>query len=189
MLAVVVALSAFLVLVVNPVVFNYATAQLDALTVRAMNLGTTDVVDADAYSQLTDIRRDQNGTITSIAADVVAMNRLASQIATHAQAHLNELGEQGIPVPIGTFSGLPILVGKGLPVMLQIKLVGAVNCRFDSTFASAGINQTQHKIILYVDAVVDVVLPLATKRTNVAVQMLFADSIIVGKVPEFLWTA
>lgn len=177
----------FVATVVNPVVLNYARAALDALTVQAVNAGVGDVVTADSYGQLTDIRRDANGVITSINADVVAMNQIATQVADRAQVHLNQMGATGIAIPLGTFSGIPILVGRGLPVMLQVKLIGAVNCRFDSTFESAGINQTQHKITLYVDAVVDIVLPLYTKRTNVAIQMLFADSIIVGKVPEFMF--
>ena len=174
--------------VINPVVYRYAAAELDALTVQAVNLGVADVVNADSYAQLTDIRRDANGVITSINADVVAMNRVSTQVSERAQQHLARLGDAGVPVPLGTFSGIPILVGKGYPVMLTVKLVGSVNCRFESTFATAGINQTQHKIMLYVDAVVDVILPFGHQRTNVAVQMLFADSIIVGKVPEFLMT-
>lgn len=177
----------FVVTVVNPVVLNYAHAALDALTVQAVNAGVGDVVTADDYGQLTDIRRDPSGVITSISADVVEMNRIATQVADRAQSHLNQMGATGIAIPLGTFSGIPLLVGRGLPVILEIKLIGAVNCRFDSVFAAAGINQTQHKITLYVDAVVDIVLPLYTKRTNIAVQMLFADSIIVGKVPEFMF--
>ena len=188
-LAVVVAVIVGIVTLVNPVVFDYAAAQLDAITVQALNAGVADVVTADTYPQLTDVRRDSQGVITSITANAVAMNRVAAQVSTAAQEHLVQLGNTGVPIPIGTFSGLPILVGKGLPVMLKINLVGSVNCRFDSTLASAGINQTQHKILLYLDAVVDVILPLGQRRTQIAVQMLFADSIIVGKVPEFMLTA
>lgn len=184
----VVLLTVFIITIVNPVVVNYAQAELDALTVQAVNRGVSEVIAADTYAQLTDIRRDAQGVIVSINADVVAMNRVAAAVSDRAQVYLDQMGQTGIPIPVGTFSGIPILVGKGLPVMLNVNLVGAVNCRFDSTFLSAGINQTQHKITLYVDAVVDIVLPLATRRTKVAVQMLFADSIIVGKVPEFLLT-
>ena len=188
-LAVVVAVIVGIVTLVNPVVFDYAAAQLDAITVQALNAGVADVVTADTYPQLTDVRRDSHGVITSITANAVAMNRVAAQVSTAAQNYLVQMGNTGVPIPLGTFSGLPILVGKGLPVMLKINLVGSVNCRFDSTLSSAGINQTQHKILLYLDAVVDVILPLGQRRTQIAVQMLFADSIIVGKVPEFMLTA
>lgn len=181
-------LAVWLVFAVNPVVFNYAGALLDAVAVQAVNCGVADVVSADTYSNLTDIRRDSNGTITSINADAVMMNALAVKVSTYAQNYLGELGNAGIPVPVGTFSGIPFLVGRGWSVNLNFKLVGAVNCSFDSEFKTAGINQTEHKITLRTNAVVDVVLPFCTKRTKVAVDMLFADSIIVGEVPEFMFS-
>lgn len=187
--AVIVAVCAvWLVFAVNPVVFNYAGALIDAVAVQAVNCGVAEVVNTNTYSNLTDIRRDENGTITSINADAVAMNLLAVKVSTYAQNYLAELGSQGIPVPIGTFSGISFLVGQGWAVKLNFKLVGAMNCSFDSEFKTAGINQTEHKITLRTNAVVDVVLPFCTKRTKVAVDMLFADSIIVGQVPEFMFT-
>ncbi len=179
-------LAVWLVFAVNPVVFGYAGAMLDAVAVQAVNCGVADVVNAETYGNLTDIRRDEKGTITSINADAVAMNALAVKVSTYAQNYLSSLGNEGLPVPVGTFSGLPFLVGHGWVVKLNFKLVGAVNCSFDSEFKTAGINQTEHKITLRTYAIVDVVLPFCTKRTKVAVDMLFADSIIVGQVPEFM---
>ena len=176
----------WLVFAVNPVVFNYANALIDAVAVQAVNHAVADVVNAETYGNLTDIRRDASGTITSINADAVAMNLLAVKVSTYAQGYLASLGNEGIAVPIGTFSGLPFLVGQGWSVKLNFKLVGAVNCSFDSEFKTAGINQTEHKITLQTYSIVDVVLPFCTKRTKVFVDMLFADSIIVGEVPEFM---
>ena len=182
----VIIVSIWLAVVVNPVVFNYAHATLDAVAVQAVNKGVADVVNADTFSNLTDIRRDANGTITSINADAVAMNLLAVQVSNRAQEYLNVMSNEGLPVPIGTFSGIPFLVGQGFMVKLNLRLIGAVNCNFNSEFKTAGINQTEHKITLRTHAVVDIVLPFYTKRTDVVVEMLFSDSIIVGEVPEFL---
>ncbi len=177
----------WLVVVVNPVVFHYAEAVLDAMAVQAVNSSIADVVQYNTLDSLTDIRHDTNGTITSINADAVAMNLLSVQVSSRAQTYLDKMGNDGIPVPLGTFSGIPFLVGRGYPVKLNLRLVGAVNCNFESEFKSAGINQTEHKITLRSYATVDVILPFYTKRTNVVVEMLFSDSIIVGQVPEFLF--
>ena len=180
--------SIWLVVVVNPVVFNYAHAALDAVAVQAVNKGVADVVNANTFSSLTDIRRDANGTITSINADAAAMNLLAVQVSTRAQEHLNAMSNDGLPVPVGTFSGVPFLVGQGFAVKLNLRLIGAVNCNFNSEFKTAGINQTEHKITLCTNAIVDIILPFDTKRTNITIEMLFSDSIIVGEVPEFMLT-
>jgi len=178
----------WLSMVVNPVVYNYAAAAVDAMAVQAVNCGIADVVNAETYGSLTDIRRDNNGAITSINADAVTMNLLSTQVSARAQSYLNANSNEGVPVPLGTFSGIPFLVGQGVPVKLQLKLIGAINCNFNSEFKTAGINQTEHKITLRAFAVVDIILPFYTKRTNVAIEMLFSDSIIVGQVPEFLLT-
>ena len=178
----------WLVVVVNPVVFSYADAALDAIAMQAVNNGIADVVNAETYGNLTDIRRDTEGAITSINADAVTMNYLAVQVSSHAQTHLAAKSDEGIPIPVGTFSGIPFLVGRGSPVRLNLRLIGAINCNFESEFKTAGINQTEHKITLRSYAVVDVILPFYTKRTNVVIEMLFADSIIVGQVPEFMFT-
>ena len=178
----------WMVVVVNPVVFNYAQAGLDAIAVQAINHSIADVVRTDTYSNLTDIRRDNSGTITSISADAVTMNLLAVKVSSRAQEYLGTKSGEGIPVPLGTFSGIPFLVGRGSAINLNLKLVGAVNCNFESEFKTAGINQTEHKITLRSYATVDIILPFYTKRTNVVVEMLFADSIIVGEVPEFMLT-
>ncbi len=188
LLVVLVLLVAYVVAVVNPVVFNYADAVVDAVTVQAVSRGVADVVNTDTYSNLTDIRRDNNGTITSINADALKMNLLAMQVSTRAQEYLTACAIQGIPVPLGTFSGVPFLVGRGMPIKLNLQLVGAVNCNFESEFNSAGINQTEHKITLRSYATVDIILPLYTKRANIVIEMLFSDSIIVGEVPEFMLT-
>ena len=178
----------WLVVAVNPVVFNYASAVLDAMAVQAVNNGIAEVLKTDTFDSLTDIRRDVNGTITSINADAAAMNLLSMQVSSRAQTYLAAMSDDGIPVPIGTFSGIPFLVGRGFPINLNLRLVGAVNCNFESEFKTAGINQTEHKITLRTYATVDVILPFYTKRTNVVIEMLFSDSIIVGQVPEFLFT-
>ena len=188
LLVVLVLLVTYVVAVVNPVVFNYADAVVDAVTVQAVSRGVADVVNTDTYSSLTDIRRDNNGTITSINADALKMNLLAMQVSTRAQEYLTACATQGIPVPLGTFSGVPFWVGRGMPIKLNLQLVGAVNCNFESEFNSAGINQTEHKITLRSYATVDIILPLYTKRANVVIEMLFSDSIIVGEVPEFMLT-
>jgi sporulation protein YunB len=172
--------------VVNPVVADYARAVLEKYTVDAVNNALASAVEIDTYNDLTDIRRTASGTITSINVNMVLANKTAGGIAKSSQANLDTMTDGGIPIPIGTFSGVPLLVGRGKPIMLQIKPLGAVNCRFDSSFTSGGINQTRHRVLLYADTTVNVVLPLFSKRTEVSIMMLFSESIIIGEVPQYI---
>jgi sporulation protein YunB len=172
--------------VVNPVAAEYARAVLETFTVNAVNRAMTQVIEADTYSALTDIRRADSGAITSISVNMAVANKIAGDVAGFSQANLDTMTNDGIPIPVGTFSGVPLLVGRGSPIMLKIKPLGVVNCRFDSSFTSGGINQTRHRMLLYADTTVNVILPLFSKRTEVSVVMMFSESIIIGEVPQYI---
>ena len=53
-----------------------------------------------------------------------------------------------------------------------------------SGFEEAGINQTNHKLYLTVCSNVSVILPLENKVVDTQTQILIAESIIVGKIPD-----
>jgi sporulation protein YunB len=186
--AIVIALAVivYTVVAVNPVVAEYARAVLETYTVDAVNRAVTQTIQMDTYSDLTDIRRAESGAITSINVNMAVANNIASNVAEFSQVNLDNMTDGGIPVPVGTFSGIPILVGRGKPIMLKISPVGAVNCRFDSLFTSAGINQTRHRVLLFADTTINVILPLSAKRVEVSIMMMFSESIIIGEVPQYI---
>lgn len=173
--------------VVSPVVVNYSKSEIYAMAVNSVNAGIKDTLQINTYSEVTDVRRDGNGKITSINIDMVKMNSLSSAVGNKSYEHLSAAARGGISVPIGTFTGVPLLVGWGFPINLNINPAGSINSRFDSTFISGGYNQTRHRIVLYFDTVVNVVLPLSTHKVTVAVEMPLCESIIIGEVPNVLF--
>ena len=62
--------------------------------------------------------------------------------------------------------------------------VAVVSSRFTADFDSAGINQTRHSIYLEVESDLSVVLPGRTNRFTVTTQVLIAESVLIGDVPE-----
>jgi sporulation protein YunB len=183
---IVMALTVYSFAVVNPVVYEYARAVLETYTVDSVNRAMTDVIKMDTYSTLTDIRRTESGAIISISYNMSVANTIAGNVAEFSQVNMDSMTDGGIPVPVGTFSGVPLLVGRGKPIMLKIKPLGVVNCRVDSTFTTGGINQTRHRMLLYADTTINVVLPLAVKRLEVSIVMMFSESIIIGEVPKYI---
>ncbi len=65
-------------------------------------------------------------------------------------------------------------------------LAGNVKADFKSTFESAGVNQTRHQIFLNVGASVYSFLPGVNATTDVNTDVLVAETVIVGEVPEVL---
>ena len=62
--------------------------------------------------------------------------------------------------------------------------IGIVSGKFESEFDSVGINMTKHSLFLYIDVHVTIVLPVKAYDVHSINQVLLAESIIVGKVPE-----
>ena len=94
---------------------------------------------------------------------------------------------EGIPVPLGAFTGISVLAGFGPEITFRVLQVGSVICSFESEFTSAGINQTVHSIYLDVTSEVSVVLPSGTKKISTVTEVMVAESLIVGEVPDIYW--
>ena len=170
---------------VNPIIISASEARVRSLSNRAVNQAIGDVVSSEVvYDSLIKIEEDAEGKISLIQANPIAINALTKQLMEATLTNLENMGESGVQIPLGSFSGIPVLNGFGPKVRIRIVPVGSVNANFISEFRSAGINQTNHKIYVNLETNVSLVLPLATKRISTVTQMLICESIIIGEVPQ-----
>ena len=56
--------------------------------------------------------------------------------------------------------------------------------KVNSEFASKGINQTIHKINLYLTCKVSILTPIETISETIETTVLLAETVIIGEVPE-----
>ena len=61
---------------------------------------------------------------------------------------------------------------------------GNIYCNFRSKFESAGINQTLHKIYVYMKTDVTIVMPMAKLNSVNETESLVCESLIIGEVPH-----
>ena len=170
---------------VNPIIISVSEARVRSLSNRAVNDAIGEVVSSElVYENLIKITEDSEGKISLIQANPIAINALTKQLMQATLTNLENMGTTGVPIPIGSFSGLTVLNGMGPKVTIKIFPVGSVNSSFVSEFRSAGINQTNHKIYVNMETNVSLVLPLATKKITTVTQMLICESIIIGVVTE-----
>ena len=90
----------------------------------------------------------------------------------------------GFVVAVAVLAGLTLFAGSGPDIPVSIVPVGSITTDFETEFEACGINQTRHKVYLTVTASIRIVIPTGAKTTQVTVNMLAAESIIVGAVPE-----
>ncbi len=84
----------------------------------------------------------------------------------------------------GSFTGFKLLSGKGPGVPIKISSIGNVETDLRSEFSSQGINQTLHRVYLQVVCNVSVLTPYDSITETITSQVLIAENVIVGKIPN-----
>ena len=158
----------------RPLVFSLAEARSAAMATRALNGALTEALeDGVEYDDLMNVRMDDSGQVSLLSANTMRMNALADRAGDAAMRKLEAVSAQKVDVPLGA-ARIPI----------SIVPVGSVQTDFETEFEACGINQTRHKVYLQLSASIRIVIPTGAKTTNVTANMLVAESIIIGKVPE-----
>ena len=168
-----------------PTLLDITQAKISAQTVLVINQAvTTSFQDTDVFGDLISIQRDNDGNIILLTANSLQANKLARQTAIVSQQRLDQLAKEQIEVPFGTISGIPLFSEMGPEITITVTPIGAVNCKFTSTFESVGINQTLHRMFIQVECKMDLIIPQMHHTMECVVPILVSESIIIGKVPQ-----
>lgn len=137
-----------------------------------------------SYEELISLEKDNEGKIAAVHSNMAAFNRLQAQILDIILARIDQVSARELSIPIGTLTGSALLAGRGPRISVRMESVGSSSARFENRFDSAGINQTNHQIVLKVDVSISILLPGFTTATTVSTAVTVAETVIVGSVPE-----
>ena len=170
---------------VRPLVLSMAEARSQAMCSQVLSGAVAEALgDGVGYDELMNVRVDDRGQVALLSANTVRMNLLADKAGEAALRRLQRMSSEVIRVPLGAALGLTLFAGSGPEVPVSIVPIGSIDTDFATEFESCGINQTRHKVFLQVTASIRIVIPTGAKTTQVTANMLIAESIIVGAVPE-----
>lgn len=169
---------------VTKILYRLSEASVQSMTVISVNEAVSETLERIDYDSLVTVTHGSDGAVTEISANAQKVNLLARTTATLSMANLSARSENGIKVPVGAFTGIEFLAGFGPKVTFKIISVSRVSCEFESAFSSAGVNQTRHSIYMDVEATVTVVMPSGSKEISSVTEVLVAESVIVGEVPD-----
>lgn len=169
----------------RPLVFSLAEARSAAMASQVLSGALAEAIeDGITYEDLMNVKMDQSGQVALLSANTMAMNRLATRAGDAALRRLNNMSSERVTVPLGAVLGTTLFAGSGPGVPVSIVPIGSIFTDFATEFEACGINQTRHKVYLQVTANIRIVIPTGAKTTQVSANMLVAESIIVGRVPE-----
>ena len=168
----------------RPVLEGLSKARVESIAAAAMNDAVLQILSREDNTEDLVTVREANGSVYFLQTNSSKLNTLAADCAICAQEKIASLGEQGVSIPLGTVSGIPLLSGLGPKLVLKFTPAGAVQSTFSSRFTSAGINQTLHRITLTLRATVRIILPGDAYIVTIETQAPISESILVGAVPS-----
>ena len=189
-LAVIIAISLFVVSYVErffaPIIRTMAVSRSEVLLSQeiANEINETMSENGITYGDIISFVLDEEGRINAMTTNIVTANKLKSFLALSILTRITNVDETELSIPVGNLTGISILAGRGPEMKVKVIPIGSVQTELSSQFVSAGINQTQHRIIMTVTSNVDIILPSETVSTTVSVNVVIAETVIVGSVPE-----
>ena len=112
------------------------------------------------------------------------VNRLQYGIAKRVLESSEEDREMLIEVPVGTVLGINLASGRGPKMRLKAVISNDADVLLKSSFSTAGINQTYHRIVAEVTMSYKFFIPGKWLQSTVVSDVVVAETVIMGTVPE-----
>ncbi len=172
----------------RPAIYDLAALEAETISSETVNRAVENIITKNAlsYSEIVEINSSDNNTITGITTDIVKMNLLKSQLSKAIDDEFNKINKTSVTVSLGTASGIYLLSGIGPYVDVDIGFASSTHTDFENIFSSAGINQTQHNVMLNVKTTVLLTLPGKRITKTVETSFCVAQTVIVGTVPNIM---
>lgn len=170
----------------TPIVETLSKSKARDVVLHAITIAVEDEVAGGSldYSDLVTLEKDAAGNITALISNMAMINTLQMRIADGIVANVATLSEGKMTIPVGNVVGGILFASRGPGIPIKIQSVTNVYTSFENSFSSAGINQTQHRITLAVSAEIDILIPGRSTKSVVETEVLIAETIIVGVVPN-----
>ncbi len=135
------------------------------------------------YDSFVETSYDAAGHVRSVTANMPRINALSAELLDRLSEELSGR-ELSVRLPLGSLLGSELLLGRGPAVPVRIVMLTSSRAGFRNEIVSAGINQTRHQILLEIRVDIDVLIPWRTLSTQVNTEVLAAETVIVGAVPD-----
>ena len=136
------------------------------------------------YDRMVYFEKDLDGRITALKTNMSEVNRLKTNILNLINDEILALSTDDLGVPIGNLFLPEFLSGRGPEIPVQILSIRNSDASFTSNFTQAGINQTLQQINMQVCVDVTILVLGQTNSFSVSSQVIVAETIIVGAVPN-----
>lgn len=136
------------------------------------------------YERIVYFEKDLEGKITALKTNMTEVNRLKTDILNLINDEILALDTTDMAIPVGSLIFPEFFSGRGPGIPIQILSIRNSDGSFKSYFSEAGINQTLQQLTMDVSVDVSVLVLGKTESFTVSSQVVVAETIIVGQVPN-----
>ena len=136
------------------------------------------------YDRIVYFEKDLDGRITALKTNMSEVNRLKTNILNIINDEILQIDTSDIGVPLGSLFLPEFFSGKGPEFPISILSIRNSDASFSSDFVEAGINQTLHQLNMEISVDVAVLVLGKTNYFTISSQVVVAETIIVGQVPD-----
>lgn len=136
------------------------------------------------YDRIVYFEKDLDGKITALKTNMAEVNRLKTAILNLVNDEILAMDTSRLSIPFGSLAFPEIFSGRGPNIPVEIIAIRNSDGSFSSSFREAGINQTIHQITMEVIVDVAVLVMGKAEEFTVSSQVVVAETVIVGQVPN-----
>ena len=141
------------------------------------------------YDRIVYFEKDLNGRITALKTNMSEVNRLKTAILNIINDEILAMDTSDLGIPVGSLILPEFWSGRGPAIPVHILSIRNSDGSFSSNFTEAGINQTLHQLSMEVLVDVSILVMGRAQSFTVSSQVVVAETIIVGQVPDTLLQA
>lgn len=139
------------------------------------------------YDRIVYFEKDLDGKITALKTNMSEVNRLKTSILNIINDEILQMDARDIGIPLGSLFLPELFSGRGPAFPVTILSIRNSDASFSSNFLEAGINQTIHKLNMQVSVDIAILVLGKTNYFTISSQVMIAETVIVGQVPDTLF--
>lgn len=170
------------------VIFQLTQTQVKNSTSDLINDAINEQIEAGniKYDRIVYFEKDLDGQITALKTNMCEVNRLKTDVLNIINDEILALDTSDIGIHIGNLIIPEFFSGRGALLPVQIISIRNSEASVDSDFSEAGINQTLHQLNMNISIDVTVLVLGKTENFTITSQVIVAETVIVGQVPDTL---
>lgn len=130
------------------------------------------------------LRSDNNGRLEYLSVNSMIVNNICAETASTVSQNLNNLTTSKILLPLGVFTGLPILSHFGPSTTIRLQPIGDATADYETSMTQAGVNQVNFQVWINVHTTVSIVNPLWSKDLEITRKLTLVNTVFNGEIPK-----